>query len=419
MVGRRKAIVQDTPGVTRDRISGRVDWGEVSFGILDTGGMDPLSPEKELTGKIRSQIEKAFEEADLLLFLLDGQVPVHPHDLEIVKILRRTDKPIVCVVNKIDARQHEANVYPYYDLGLDPLFPISAEHGIGMPDLLDHMVLHLQGGADGETEEKEEGAVKVAVLGRPNVGKSTLVNTLLGEERQLVDAMPGTTRDAVDTSLTRNGKDFVLIDTAGIRRKGKVRVAVEKFAVIKALQSLDRCDVALLLVDAEEGVTDQDAHIGGYVLDKGRGIVVLVNKWDLVKDSVRWNEAFVRRVRDGLPHLGFVPILPISARTGYNVKKALQVASRVASDLHTQVPTGALNRLLEEAVKKHPPPSEGTRLRKLKYITQIKKRPPTFLLFTNISREVHFSYQRFLIRQIRSRFGFEGVPIRLVFRKER
>ena len=419
LVGERKAIVKNTPGVTRDRIVGRVDWGNACFGLVDTGGLDPTSPTEQLTGKIRTQIEKAFEDADLLLFVVDGQVPVLPQDLEIARTLRKTQKPIACAVNKIDTGSHEENIYPYYRLGLEPLFSVSAEHGIGLPELLDHIVDTLPRAKGFVPEVKEEEAIRVAVVGRPNVGKSTLVNFLLGEERHLVDELPGTTRDAVDSRFHRDGLEFLLIDTAGIRRKGKVKAAVEKFSVIKALRSLDRCDVALLLLDAHEGVTDQDAHIGGYILEKGRGVVILINKWDLVKDRHRKPGGYLKEVHRGLPHMQFVPVLPISAHTGYNVNKALQKLTEVEKAFRTQVPTGPLNRLIEEAVKGHAPPSEGTRIRKFYYITQIKKGPPTFLLFTNSSREVHFSYQRYLIGQIRSRFGFEGVPIRLVFRRKK
>lgn len=418
-VGQRKAIVQNTPGVTRDRILGQVDWGEVRFHLVDTGGLDPVSSTAGLSGKIRSQIEKAFADADLLLFVVDGQGPVLPQDIEISRELRKTQKSILCVVNKVDTDSHEKNIYPYYRLGLEPLFPVSAEHGLGLPELLDHIVSKLPHSKEFVTEEKKTDLIRVAVVGRPNVGKSTLVNALLGEERQLVDEMPGTTRDAVDAGFRRGGRDFLLIDTAGIRRKGKVRAAVEKVAVIKALRSLDRCDVALLLLDASEGVTDQDAHIGGYILEKGRGVVIVVNKWDLVKNRIQKPGGFLKEVHGGLPHMQFAPVIPISARTGYNVNKALQKVARVENAFRTEVPTGPLNRLLEEAVKGHSPPSDGTRIRKFYYVTQIKKGPPTFLFFTNFSREVHFSYQRYLIRQIRSRFGFEGVPIRLVFRRRR
>jgi len=420
LVGRRRAIVQDTPGVTRDRITGIVEWGGARFELVDTGGLDPIAGSVGLTGKIRSQIEKAFAGADLFLFLVDGQVPVLPKDQEIVRDLRRREKPIVCVVNKIDVGAHGPNIYPYYRLGLDPLFAVSAEHGLGLAELLDHLLSLLpQAGEQTGPGPEERATTRIAVVGRPNVGKSTLVNALLKEERQIVDAEPGTTRDAVDTFLRRGGEEFTLIDTAGIRRKGKVRAAVEKFSVIKALESLDRCEVAMLLLDASEGVTDQDAHIGGYIVEKGRGVVILVNKWDMLKLRGRKADDYLRGVQERLGHLQFAPVLPLSATRGMNVDLALRTAVRVRQSFYAEVPTGPLNRVLEEAVREHPPPAAGARPRKLFYITQVKRGPPTFLVFTNFSGEVHFSYQRYLANRLRARFDFEGTPIRLMFRKRR
>jgi GTP-binding protein len=422
LVGERKAIVRDTPGVTRDRIMGEVEWGAWRFRLVDTGGLELDASPDQITGKIRSQIQQAFRMADLLLFVVDGRHPPHPQDPEIVQTLRKTRKPVVCAVNKIDAPSHQDNLYPFYRLGLDPLFPVSAEHGIGFSDLLDHITECLPGPEAGSLEQEEEDAappIRLAVVGRPNVGKSTLVNRLLQEERQLVDPMPGTTRDVVDSPFQWRGRSFLLMDTAGIRRKGKVKAVVEKFAVVKALQCLDRCDVALLLVDAVEGVTDQDAHIGGYILEKGKSLIILVNKWDLVKSTVRNPEELLKRVRHGLPHLQFVPLLPVSAMTGAHLDKAMAEACRVHEFSRMQVPTGPLNRLLQEAVEGHPPPSDGSRIRRLNYITQVKTAPPMFVIFSNSSRKVHFSYERYLIGQIRRRFGFQGVPIRLVFRKKR
>jgi len=358
LVGRKRAIVRNTPGVTRDRIEGTVEWEGARFSLIDTGGLELHSRAEEFSGKIRTQIEKAFGVADLLLLVVDGQIPVHPLDLEIAQVLRKTDRPIVCAVNKVDTGSHHQNVYAYYRLGLEPLLAVSAEHGIGVDELLEQILMRLPdlGERDMAHEEQEVGSTKVAVVGRPNVGKSTLVNTLLGEDRQLVDERPGTTRDAVDAPFQKAGNRFLLIDTAGIRRKGRVKEAVEKFAVIKALQSLDRCDVAVLLLDAAEGVTDQDAHIGGYVLEKGRGLVILMNKWDLVKRDVPQPLERLKQVQYRLPYLEFAPVVPVSARTGYNVDKALQSIMRVEKAFRTEVPTGPLNRMLEEAVKGHPYP---------------------------------------------------------------
>ena len=418
LVGLRKAIVEDTPGVTRDTNLGEAEWGPARFLVMDTGGLETTAPAEGLSDKVRRQIRKAVEKADVLLFLVDGKVPVHPQDLEIVRILRKTEKPILCAVNKIDTNAHVENVYPYYRLGLEPLLPISAEHGIGVGELLDEVIERLPSPGQGIQDVSTAEPIKVAVLGRPNVGKSTLVNTLLGDERQLVDERPGTTRDAIDTPFTWRGQPYLLIDTAGIRKKAKVTVPLEKIAVLKALQSLERCDVALLMMDASEGIGDQDAQIGRYVIEKGKGVVILMNKWDLLMGSGRSTRKILEGVRDGLPHLRFAPIVPISALTGYNVVNALRWMQRVEKAFRTRVPTGQLNRLLEEAVKAHPPPSEGAQLRKLNYITQAKQAPPTFLVFSNTSRKVDTSYRRYLVNQIRRRFGFKGVPVRLVFRKK-
>ena len=418
LVGVRKAIVEDTPGVTRDTNLGQAEWGHARFLVMDTGGLETAATAEGLTDKVRRQIQKAVDQADVLLFVVDGRVPVHPQDLDVVKILRKTEKPILCAVNKIDTNAQTENVYPYYRLGLEPLMPISAEHGIGVGDLLDAVVERLPSPRSENAEEPTGKPIRVAVIGRPNVGKSTLVNNLLGEERQLVDAMPGTTRDAIDTPFTWRGTPFLLIDTAGIRKKAKVTVTLEKISVIKALQSLERCDVALLMMDASEGVGVQDAQIGRYILEKEKGVVVLMNKWDLMKGKGESSRKTLERFRDHLPHLRFAPIVPISALTGHNVVNALRWVRRVDGACRMRVPTGEINRLLEEAVKAHPPPSEGARLRKFNYITQIKDAPPTFLVFGNSSRKPETSYQRYLINQIRNRFGFKGAPLRLVFRKK-
>lgn len=417
LVGVRKAIVEDTPGVTRDTNLGEAEWGGTSFVVMDTGGLQVEAAAEGLTEKVRRKIQEALERADVLLLVVDGKVPVHPEDLEVVRILRKTDKPIVCAVNKIDTKEHADNLYPYYRLGLEPLIPISAEHGVGVGDLLDAVVERLPRSSRDRTGAATE-PIKVAVLGRPNVGKSTFVNTLLGEERQLVDEKPGTTRDAIDTPFLWRGTPFLLIDTAGIRKKAKVTVSLEKIAVIKALQSLERCDVALLMLDAAEGVGVQDAQIGRTILEKEKGVVVLMNKWDLVAGKGKSHRKTLESVHEQLPHLRFAPVVPISALTGHNVVNALRWIRRVEEACRMRVPTGQLNRLLEEAVQANPPPSEGARLSRLQYITQVKGKPPTFLVFGNRSRKPEPSYQRYLTNQIRKRFGFRGAPIRLVFRRK-
>ncbi len=419
LLGSRKALVQDTPGVTRDRILSKLEWEGSDFILMDTGGMETVTPASGLSERIHAQIKKAVDDADILLFVVDGKVPVHPYDYEVVQTLRKTSKPIVFAVNKIDIYAHRENVHQYYRLGLDPIFSISAEHGIGIDDLLDAVVERLPAGPKRSEEEETEGPVRLTVVGRPNVGKSTWVNTLLGEERQLVDDNPGTTRDAVDTLLDWKGRKYLLIDTAGIRRKGRVKVALEKFSVIKALQSLERSEIAMLMLDATAGVTDQDARVGSYILEKARGVVILLNKWDLIKEKGLSPKAVVQQVRDQFPHLRFAPIVPVSALTGYNVQKAMQTVQRVEKAYRLELATGPLNRFLEDALEAHPPPLRGNRKRRINYITQIKYGPPTFLLFTNLTGTFPVTYQRYLINQLRDRFNFEGAPIRLVFRKKR
>lgn len=419
LVGLRKAIVEDTPGVTRDTNLGEAEWGSARFLVMDTGGLESAAPPDRVLEKVRVQIEKAVDQADVLLFLVDGKVNVHPEDLEIARMLRKKQKPILCAVNKIDTEAHTENIYPFYRFGLEPLFPVSAEHGIGLGELLDALVERLPPPGKGLREEPKEEPIRVAVVGRPNVGKSTLVNRLLGEERLVVDERPGTTRDAIDTPFTWRGRAYLLIDTAGIRKKAKVTVPLEKISVIKALQSLERCDVALLMVDAQEGIGDQDAQIGRMILEKGKSVVILANKWDLLKGRDRTSRQVLAEVRDQMPHLKFAPVVPISALTGYNLVNAMRWIQRVERSGRMRVPTGPLNRLLEAAVKAHPPPSEGPRVRKLNYIAQIKTGPPTFLVFSNTTGKMDSSYERYLINQIRNRFGFKGVPLRVVFRKKK
>ncbi len=418
LVGLRKALVKDVPGVTRDPLMGRVEWGEVAFRVMDTGGLETGEGSVALSGKIRSRIEKAVEEAALLLLVVDGRSPVHPEDVEIVRLLRRRGKPMVCAVNKVDTEGRRDMVYPYYRLGVEPLLAISAEHGLGMGDLLDRVVRMLPEAAGEERPGEESPPIRVAIVGRPNVGKSTLVNALLGEDRQLVDPEPGTTRDAVDAPFTWRGTRFLLVDTAGIRKKGKVTASLERLSVMKAFQSIDRCDVALLMMDAREGVTDQEAQIGRIIVEKGKGVVAVVNKWDLV-EGTEGERGIIRRIRDHLPHLDFAPVVTLSALRGTRLETLLGRIEKVTEAYRSWVPTGPINRVLEEAVAAHPPPSDGTRMRRLQYITQIKTAPPTFLVFGNRTRQVPPSYERFLVHRIRDRFGFEGVPVRLLFRRKR
>ncbi len=415
ILGGRKAIVWNEPGVTRDRNYADAEWDGKVFILIDTGGFEPISKDRIFV-QMREQCELAMEEADIILFVMDGKEGLMPSDREIADILRRLNKPVFYLVNKIDSPKDEDKIFEFYGLGIEKIYPISAEHRRGLDELMEEVSHFL---LEGEEEESNEMVTRVAVLGRPNVGKSSLINRILGYKRVIVDEAPGTTRDAIDTHFKRDGKHYVLIDTAGIRRKSRISLRLEKYSIMEALRTLDRCDVALLLLDPREGVTDQDARIGGFIHEKGKGCILLVNKWDLIeKDSHTANE-FRRRIYGELKYLSYAPILFISALTGQRVMKVLDMVDHVAEQAKKRISTSQLNRSLAEWVERTPPPSYQTHPVKLNYITQVKVKPPTFVISTNFPEGIHFSYERYLMNQIREAFGFEGVPIRLLFKKKR
>jgi GTP-binding protein len=415
ILGGRKAIVWNEPGVTRDRNYADAEWDGKGFILIDTGGFEPISKDRIFV-QMREQCELAMEEADIILFVMDGKEGLMPSDREIADILRRLNKPVFYLINKIDSPKDEDKIFEFYELGIEKIYPISAEHRRGLDELMEEVSHFL---LEGEEEESNEWITRVAVLGRPNVGKSSLINRILGYKRVIVDEAPGTTRDAIDTHFKRDGKHYVLIDTAGIRRKSRISLRLEKYSIMEALRTLDRCDVALLLLDPREGVTDQDARIGGFIHEKGKGCILLVNKWDLIeKDSHTANE-YRRRIYDELKYLSYAPILFISALTGQRVMKVLDMVDHVAEQAKKRIPTSQLNRSLAEWVERTPPPSYQTHPVKLNYITQVKVKPPTFVISTNFPEGIHFSYERYLMNQIREAFGFEGVPIRLLFKKKR
>lgn len=414
IAGGRKAIVYDEPGVTRDRNYADVVWEKSPFTLIDTGGFEPVSKDRIFI-QMREQCQLAMEEADVILFVMDGKEGLTPSDKEISDILRRLNKPVFYVVNKIDGPQKEERVFEFYALGVDNLYSLSAEHGYGLNELMETVI----GVLPELTEtEKEDDRTRVALLGRPNVGKSSLINRLLGYKRVLVDETPGTTRDSIDTHFERDGKRYVLIDTAGIRRKSRISLRLEKYSIVEALRTIDRCHVAVLLIDAREGVTDQDARIGGFIHEKGKGCILAVNKWDLVKKDSQTMTQYVRGVYENLKYLSYAPILFISALTGQRVNKVLDTIDQVAEEARKRIPTSTLNKALEVWVKRTPPPTFRTRQVKLNYMTQVSIAPPTFILYTNFPEGIHFSYERYLLNQIREDFGFTGVPIRLQFRKK-
>jgi GTP-binding protein len=410
----KKAIVWNEPGVTRDRNYADVRLDDRAFTLIDTGGFEPVSKDRVFI-QMREQCELAMNEADVILFVMDGREGLTSSDKEITDILRRQEKPVFFIVNKIDGPKHEDKAFEFYGLGVASLYTIAAEDGYGVSDLMDEIMKTLP-----PSNDIEEGgqATRVAVVGRPNAGKSSLINRLLGYKRVIVDEAPGTTRDPIDTLFEKDGKKYLLIDTAGIRRKSRISLKLEKYSIVQVFRTIDRCDVVLLLLDSGEGVTDQDARIGGFIHEKGKGCILLVNKWDLIKKEPDTMEDFRKKVYEDLKYLSFAPILFISALTGQRVSKVLDLVDRVAEEGRKRIPTSKINRYLERWVEHSPPPLYKNRPVKLNYMTQVSIAPPTFLIYTNFPDGIHFSYGRYLTNQIREAFGFEGVPVRLQFRKK-
>jgi GTP-binding protein len=412
LVGRRLAITHEVPGTTRDRLYAEAEWGGVSFILVDTGGLDLVSDD-DLMAQVRAQAQTAIAEADVVIFLVDVKDGLTAGDEEVAQVLRRSAKPVLLAANKADNRALREAAVEFYALGLGEPYPISALHGTGTGDLLDQVV----GAFPAEEEEEELEAVKIAIVGRPNVGKSSLLNKILGQERAIVHETPGTTRDAIDTQMEWEGVPVVLIDTAGIRRKGRIQRGVEKYSVLRALRAIDRADVVLLLIDAVEGATAQDAHIAGYILEEAKSVVVVVNKWDLVEKDTYTMQAYLEHIRTVLRFLDYVPVLFVSALTGQRVSQVLPTALRVQEERLIRIPTAELNRILQEAVARHAPPSKAGKRLKFYYATQAAVDPPTFVFFVNDPRLVHFSYERYLENRLREHYGFLGTPLRLSFRK--
>jgi len=408
----RKALVDNSPGVTRDRNYGDARWDEVSFTVVDTGGFSDFEAEG-FGPLVRYQVMQAIEEADAIVMLLDGREGATPVDTDLIYQLRRSSKPVFYGVNKIDGPRHESLLSDFSVLGVDPLYPVSAEHGYGVHDLLDALIAVLPR----STPEAAPDRIRLAVIGRPNVGKSSLINRLLRDERLLVSEIPGTTRDAVDTICKVNKKEYVLIDTAGIRRKGRVRKKLEKFSIIKALRSLNRCDIALVMMDASEGVTGQDANIAGYALERGRACIILLNKWDLVEKDSKAAERYVNEVKDRLKFLSFAPILTISALSGQRAFKIFDWVETVYKQYTTRISTGRLNRIFEAIINQHQPSFYRGRRIKFYYATQTSVAPPRFVCFVNYPEGIHFSYERYIINRLREGLGLDRTPIRLIFRK--
>ncbi|RTZ98645.1 MAG: ribosome biogenesis GTPase Der [Deltaproteobacteria bacterium] len=413
---RRDAIVDDMPGVTRDRHYGDATWNGQTFTLVDTGGI-LADDEDGFAGQIQTQVEEAIEDADVIILLLDGKTGVSPFDMELARMLRVIKKPVFAAINKIDSPEQESRLSDFYSLGLDDLYPVSAEHRYGVSDFLDALTAGFESRkTDAESDSPDE-TIRLAVIGRPNVGKSSLVNRILGEERVVVSQVPGTTRDAIDTPFQFNEQKYLIIDTAGIRRKGKVHQRLEKFSIIKALRSLDRCHLALVVIDADEGITDQDISIAGYAHERGCGCIFLLNKWDLVKKDTYTADQYIENLRSAAKFLNFAPAITISAKTGLRIRKIFTLINKVYDQYAVRIDTGPLNRIFERAVTRNEPSLHRGRRIKFFYATQISTRPPTFLAFVNYPNAVHFSYRRYLMNQIRSETGLTHTPIRLYFRK--
>lgn len=408
------ALVDDAPGVTRDRHYGEGAWNETAFIVVDTGG---LLGADDFAHPIRSQVDQVIAEADVVIFLMDAKVGVSPFDREILSDLRSIDKPVFFAVNKIDSPQQEVLMTDFYSLGLSRIYPISSAHRYGVSDLLDDLLRILPvPAAPAETPEEAE-MIRLAVVGRPNVGKSSLINRILGEERLLVSDVPGTTRDAIDTVCSVNSRSYLMIDTAGIRRKGRVSRKLEKFSVMRALKSLSRCDVAMIVIDAEEGITDQDITIAGYAYDRGCGCIFLLNKWDRVDSDSGTVRKYMEELRLKAKFLSFAPALTVSALTGQRVMKIFKHADDVYAQYCLRIGTGRLNRIIENAVERNVPALHRGRRIKFYYATQVKTRPPTFVCFTNYPTAVHFSYRRYLVNRLREETGLDKTPVRLYVRQ--
>jgi GTP-binding protein len=410
----KDALVVNFPGVTRDRHYGDARWNDVEFTLVDTGG---FTEGDDFADEIRFQVHQAIADADVIILLLDGKEGISPFDREIVDILRTVDKPVFYAVNKIDGAEQEVSLADFYQLGLETLYPLSAEHRYGVTDLLDDIIATQAGFGKGPLQDPIRKVIRLAVVGRPNVGKSSLINRILGEKRLVVSDIPGTTRDAIDSLWEINGKSYLLVDTAGIRRKGKVHKKLEKFSIIKALRSLDCCDVALIVMDAAEGVTDQDISIAGYAFERGCGCILLLNKWDLVGKDSKTAKVYYERLREQAKFLNFAPAMTISALTGLRVRKIFTQVDEVYDQYTHRISTGQLNKFLERAIEKNEPSLHRGKRIKFYYAAQISTKPPTIVCFVNYPQAVHFSYKRYLINQLRKETSLDKAPIRFIFRQ--
>lgn len=413
----RQALVDDMPGVTRDRHYADAQWDDKSFTLIDTGGF--LSTDDDyFASQIKDQLLKAVDQADIIVFIMDGRAGLSPYDRELADLLRRTEKKVFYLINKIESRRQEDELGEFYSLGIDQFHTVSAEHGVGVGDFLDDLAAELPEAAPESEEDDENGPIRIAIVGRPNVGKSSLANRLFGEKRVVVNDKAGTTRDAIELSVTHKGREFILKDTAGIRRKGKVTEKLEKFSILKSLDSLDDCDVALILVDCSEGITDQDITIAGYAEKRGCGAIFLLNKWDLVDKAEKGQQAFLKELRQMAKFLSYAPALTISAKTGQRCHKIFDEVAKVYKEYSHRINTGMVNRIIEDAVYREEPSLHKGRRLKFFYASQVATKPPCFVCFVNYPNAVHFSYKRYLINQFRQMIPLNLTPIKLYFREK-
>jgi GTP-binding protein len=410
------SIVQDTPGVTRDRIYADVSWLNYNFTIVDTGGIEPESSDIILRS-MREQAQIAIDTADVIIFLTDVRQGLLDADGKVADMLRRSGKPVVLVVNKVDSfEKFMPDVYEFYNLGIGDPVPVSAASQLGLGDMLDEVVKHFPAGS---TDEEEDERPRIAIIGKPNVGKSSIINKLLGEDRVIVSDIAGTTRDAVDTTITRNGQEYVFIDTAGLRRKSKIKEEIERYSIIRTVSAVERCNVAVLVIDADEGITEQDAKIAGIAHERGKGMIIVVNKWDKIEKDDKTIYKFTENVRNKLSYMPYAEMLFVSAKTGQRLPKLFETIDAVIENHSLRIATGVLNEIMAEAVALNQPPSDKGKRLKLFYITQVAVKPPTFVIFVNDKELMHFSYTRYIENKIRETFGFRGTPLKFIIRERK
>ena len=416
LAGEKISIVQDTPGVTRDRIYADINWLDYNFTLIDTGGIEPES-DNIILKSMREQAEIAIETADVILFMTDVRQGMVDDDAKVADMLRRSKKPIVLVVNKVDSfEKFMPDVYEFYNLGLGDPHPISGSSRLGIGDMLDEVVSHFNESAKDDTEDERP---RIAIIGKPNVGKSSIINKLLGEDRVIVSDIAGTTRDAVDTEIVRNGREYVFIDTAGLRRKSKIKEDIERYSIIRTVSAVERCNVAVLVIDATEGITDQDAKIAGIAHDRGKGMIIAVNKWDAIEKNDKTIYKFTEEIRNKLSYMPYAELLFISAQTGQRLPKLFETIDAVIENHSLRIATGVLNEIMSEAVAMQQPPSDKGKRLKLYYITQVSVKPPTFVIFVNDKELMHFSYTRYIENRIRESFGFRGTPLKFIIRERK